>query len=83
MVGQYADIFKTQVNQHLGAHAGFVLDHALAGRFAIELASLVEMDLRHGAGFLGCLDAEAAASMVEIQEYAAVFLGYRAERPRD
>jgi hypothetical protein len=51
------------------------LHHALAGRFAIKLAALVEMDLGKRAGFFGGFDTEAAAGVVEIEENAAVFLG--------
>ena len=75
VIGQDADVFQAEVDQDLGADAAFVLDHALAGGLAVELASFVKMDLRESAGFLGGFDAEAAASVVEIKENAAVFLG--------
>jgi hypothetical protein len=51
------------------------LHHALAGGLAIELASLVEMDLGQRAGFFGSFDTEATAGVVEIEENAAAFLG--------
>ena len=67
----------------MGADAAFVLDHALAGGFAIELAAFVKMDLRERAGFFGGFDAEAAAGVMEIEEDAAVFLGDGGERAGD
>jgi hypothetical protein len=69
-----ANVFETEVNQNLRADAAFVLHHALAGRLAIELAALMEMNLRKRAGSLGGLDAEAAAGVVEVEKNAAVVL---------
>ena len=46
MIGEDADVFEAEVDQDLRADAAFVLDHALAGGFAIELATLMKMDLR-------------------------------------
>ena len=45
VIGEDADVFEAEVDQDLGADAAFVLDHALAGGLAIELAALVEMNL--------------------------------------
>ena len=75
VIGQDADVFQAQVDEDLRADATFVLNHALAGWFAIELAALVEMDLGQGAWGFGRFDTEAAAGVVEIEKDAAVFLG--------
>src|SRR5713226_7648135 len=75
VVGEHANVLEAQVDQDLRADAAFVLDHALAGGFAIELAALVKMNLRERAGFFGGFDAEAASRVVEIEEHAATFLG--------
>ena len=83
MVGEDADVLEAKVDEDLGADAAFVLDHALAGRFAIELAALVEMNLREHAGFLGRIDAETASSVVQVQKDAAVFLGDGGQRACD
>ena len=53
VVGEDANVFEAEIDQDLRADAAFMLDHALAGRLAIELAALVEMNLREHAGFLG------------------------------
>jgi hypothetical protein len=75
VIGQDADVFQAQVDEDLGAYAAFVLDHALAGGFAIELATLMEVDLGQGARGFGRFDTEAAAGVVEIEKDAAVFFG--------
>ena len=56
------------------ADAAFMLDHALAGGLAIELATLVKMDLRECAGLFGGFDAKAASRVMEIKKYTATFL---------
>ena len=83
VVGQDADVFQAEVDEDLGADAAFVLDHALAGGFAIELAALVKMDLGQRAGVFGRFDAEAAAGVVEIEKDAAVFFGDGGQGARD
>jgi hypothetical protein len=83
VIGQDADVFQAEVDQDLGADAAFVLDHALAGGLAVELAALVKMDLRECAGFLGGFNAEAAAGVMEIEENAAVFLSDGGQRAGD
>jgi cytosine/adenosine deaminase-related metal-dependent hydrolase len=75
VIGEDADVLEAEVDQDLRADAAFVLDHALARGFTIELAALVKMNLREHARFFGCVDAETAASVMEVQEDAAVFLG--------
>ena len=75
VIGEDANVFEAEIDQDLRADATFMLDHALAGRFAIELAAFVEMNLREYAGFLGRIDAETASSVVQVQKDAAVFLG--------
>ena len=74
VVGDHANIFEAEVNQHLRADAALVLHHALARRLAIELPARVEMNLGQGAGSFRRVDSVAAASMMEIQEDAAIFL---------
>src|SRR6185369_6404356 len=83
VIGQDPNVFQAEVDQDLGADAGFVLDHALAGGFAVELAALMEMDLRERARLVGGLDAEAASGVMEIKEDAAILLGDGAERTGD
>src|SRR6266850_2037759 len=83
VVGEDPDVLETEINQDLRADAAFVLDHALAGGLAIELAALVKMNLRERAGFFGGFDAEAAARVVEIEKDAATFLGDGFQRARD
>ena len=75
VIGQDADVFQAQVDEDLRAYAALVLNHALAGGFAIELAALVEMNLGQGAGGFGGFDAEASTGVVEIEKDAAVFFG--------
>src|SRR5258708_11927922 len=75
VIGEDANVLETKVNQDLRADAAFVLDHALARRLAIELAALVEMNLRKRAGFPGGIHGKSAASVVEIEKNTAVFLG--------
>jgi len=75
VIGQDADVLQAEVDEDLGADAAFMLDHALASGFAIELATFVEVDLRKGASLVRGFDAEAAAGVMEIEEDTAVFLG--------
>ncbi len=75
VIGENANVLEAEVNQDLRADAAFVLDHALAGRLAIELAALVEMNLRKGAGFSSGIHGKSAASVVQVEKNAAVFLG--------
>ena len=75
MVGEDADVAKAEVDEDLGADAGFMLDHALAGGFAIELAARVNVNLGKLSGFVGLVDAEAAAGVMEIEKRAAIFFG--------
>ena len=75
VIRQDADVLEAEVDQDLRADATFMLDHALAGRLAIELAAFVKMDLREGAGLFGSIDREAASSVMQIEKDAAVFLG--------
>ena len=83
MVGEDADVLEAEVDQDLRADAAFVLDHALAGGFAIELATLMKMNLWQGAGLFGGFDAEAASGVMEIEKDAATFLGDGFQRTRD
>src|SRR6266478_3794262 len=83
MVGEDANVFKTEVDQDLRADAAFVLDHALAGGLAIKLAALVKMNLREGAELFGGFDAKAASRVVEIEKDAATFLGDGFQGARD
>ena len=83
MVREDADVLEAEVDQDLRADAAFVLDHALAGRFAIELAALVKMDLRERAGLFGGFDAKATSRVVEIEKYAATFLSDGFQRTRN
>src|SRR5579859_5488987 len=73
MVGQDADVAEAEVDEDLGADAGFVLDQALTGGLAVELAAGVHVNLRELAGFVGLIDAEAAAGVMEIEKHAAIF----------
>src|SRR5260370_9852020 len=82
VIGEHANVFEAESDQDLRADAAFVLDHALAGRFAIELTSLVEVNLREHAGLLGRIEAETASSVVQVQKDAAVFLGDGGKGPR-
>ena len=80
MISEDSDVLKTEVNQDLRADAAFVLDHALAGRFTIKLAALVEMNLRQRAGFFGGFDTEATPRVMQIEKNATVFLGDGCQR---
>ena len=73
MVGEDADVAKAEVDEDLGADAGFMLDHALAGGFAIELAARVNVNLRKYAGLCCGFNAESTTCVVQVQKYAAVF----------
>ena len=64
VVGDDANIFEAEVDQDLRADAAFVLDHALAGGLAIELAARMEMNLRQGAGSFRRVDAVAATGVM-------------------
>jgi hypothetical protein len=75
VVGEDTNVLQAEVDQDLRADAAFVLDHALAGGLAIELAALVKMNLGEQAWFLHRFDAEAAPRVVQVEEDAAVFLG--------
>ena len=66
VIGEDADVLEAEINQDLRADAAFMLDHALAGGLAIELAALMKMNLRQGAGLFGGFDAEAASGVMEI-----------------
>src|SRR6266446_1623748 len=83
VIGQDTDVLEAEVDQDLRADAAFVLDHALAGRFAIELATLMKMNLRKRAGLFGGFDAEAAPGVVEIKKYTAAFFGDGFQGARD
>jgi hypothetical protein len=83
VIGEDADVFEAEVDQDLGSYAALVLDHTLAGGFAVELAAFVEMDLGQCAGLVRRFNAEAAAGVVKIEENAAVFFGDGAERAGD
>src|SRR5271155_1255030 len=82
MISQNPNILQPQVDENLRADAAFVLHHAQAGGFAVQLAALMKMDLRQHARFLGGVDAKAAAGVMEIEENAAVFFGDRGQRAR-
>src|SRR5437762_14384470 len=62
VIGEDANVLEAEVDQDLRADATFVLHHALAGRFAIELAALVEMNLGERAGLFGGFNTETARS---------------------
>jgi hypothetical protein len=80
VIGEDANVLEAEVDQDLCADAAFVLDQALARELAIELAALMKMNLREHARFLGRVDAETAAGVVQIEKDAAVFLGDSFER---
>src|SRR5262249_21534312 len=67
MVGQDANVFEAEVDQNLRADAAFVLDHALTSGLAVELAARMNMNLRELAGLVRLIDAETAASVMEIE----------------
>jgi len=83
MVGEHANVLEAEIDEDLGADAAFMLNHALAGGFAVELAARVNMNLRKLAGFFRLIDAEAATGMMKIEEDAAIFFGDGFERARD
>ena len=83
MVGEDADVAEAEVDEDLGADSGFVLDEALTGGLAVELAAGVHVNLRELAGFVGLVDAEATAGVVEIEKDAAIFFGDGFERAVD
>src|SRR5438093_10654500 len=83
VIGEDADVLEAEINQDLRADAAFMLNHALARGLAIELAAFVEMNLREHAGFLGRIDTETAAGVVQIEKNAAVFLGDGGKGARD
>ena len=83
VIGEDANVAEAEVDQDLRADAAFVLDHALAGGFAIELAAFVKMNLRKRAGLFGGFDAEAASGVMQVEKNAAVFLGDGGERARN
>ena len=56
MVGEDANVPEAEVDQDLRADAAFVLHHALARGFAVELAALMKMNLRQRAWFLRGID---------------------------
>lgn len=80
VVGENANAFETEVNQDLCADAAFVLHHALAGGLAIQLAALMNMNLRQRAGFFRRVDGKPAAGVMEIKEHPATFFGDGFER---
>src|ERR1700675_4177715 len=83
VIGEDANVLEAEVDQDLRADAAFVLDHALARRFAIKLAAFVKMNLRERAGLFGGFDAEAASRVMKVQKYAAFFFGDGGQRARD
>jgi hypothetical protein len=83
MICENANVFQAEVDQNLSADAAFMLDEALAGWFAVELAAFVEMDLRESPGFFAGFYTKAAARVVEIQEDAAIFICDGGERASD
>ena len=80
VVGEDANVLEAEVDQDLRADAAFVLHHALASRFAVELATLMKMNLRERARLLGGIDGEAASCVVEIEKDATIFFGNGFER---
>ena len=80
MVGENPDVFEAEVDQDLRAYSAFVLHHALASGLAIELASLMKMNLWQRARFFSGIDGEAAAGVVKIEEHPAIFFGDGFER---
>src|SRR5260370_36883881 len=71
VIGEHANVFEAEIDQDLRADAAFVLDHALAGRFAIELTSLVAVNLREHARPRGRTEGGPASMRVEVQQDAA------------
>ncbi len=83
VIGEDADVLEAEIDQDLRADAALVLDQALAGRLAIQLPALVEMDLRKRAGFFRGIHGESAPGVVKIEENAAVFFGDSGKRAGD
>src|SRR5262249_29867856 len=83
VIGEDANVFESEIDQNLRADAAFVLNHALACGFAIELAAGVKMNLRQGTGEFWRFDSKTAAGVMEIEKNAAIFFGDRAQRARD
>src|SRR3979490_294392 len=83
VIGEDANVLESQVDQDLRADAAFVLHHALACGFAVELAALVKMNLREHAGFFGGFDAETASGVMQIEKNAAILFGDGFERTRN
>lgn len=84
MIGQNTNVLEAEVDQDLRADSAFMLDHALASGFAIELAALVNVNLRERArGGVGCIHAEAAAGVMKIEKNAAIFLSDGGKRASD
>src|SRR5260370_22343051 len=83
MIGEDANVLEAEIDQDLRADAALVLNQALAGRLAIQLSALVEIDLRKRAGFFRGIHRESAPGVVKIEENAAVFLGDSGERAGD
>ncbi len=75
VIGEDADVLEAEVDQDLRADAAFVLDHALTGRLAIELAALMKMDLRKRTGLFGRFDTETTTRVVQVEKNAAIFFG--------
>ena len=80
MVGENPNVSEAEVDQDLRAYSAFVLHHALASGLAIELASLVYINLWQRARLFGGIDGEATASVMKIKEHAAIFFGDGFER---
>lgn len=80
MVGENPNVSEAEVDQDLRAYSAFVLHHALASGLAIELASLVYMNLWQRARLFGGIDGEATAGVMKIKEHAAIFFGDGFER---
>src|SRR5260370_460229 len=83
MIGEDANVLEAEIDQDLRADAALVLNQTLAGRLAIQLSALVEMDLRKRAGFFRGIHGESAPGVVKIEENAAVFLGDSGKRAGD
>ena len=80
VICQDANILQAEVDQDLRADAALVLDHALAGWLAVELAAFVNMNLGQHASCFGRIDTESTAGVMEIEENAAVLLSDGRER---
>jgi len=83
VIGEDANVPEAEVDENLGAYAALVLDHALARGLAIELAALVKMNLRERSWLFGGVHGEAAASVMQVEKDAAIFLGDGFQRTRD